>query len=113
MNLLNTIQNDVLKQKEEEAQNHFERVVDVQEEALHRAITMWDSKAVKVSCTKANVDFQPGAVYVFRKVDGASFYVDIAKANVQYDLVMTLAWRWDEPRDAVSTRSKRGDPQRA
>ncbi|KAF1794917.1 hypothetical protein GQ600_26851 [Phytophthora cactorum] len=31
MNLLNTIQNDVMKQKKEEAQNHFERVADVRD----------------------------------------------------------------------------------
>ncbi|KAG3079654.1 hypothetical protein PI125_g20656 [Phytophthora idaei] len=31
MNLLNTIQNDVMKQKEEEAQNHFEWVADVRD----------------------------------------------------------------------------------
>ncbi|KAG2795313.1 hypothetical protein PC129_g23023 [Phytophthora cactorum] len=104
-----------MKQKEEEAQNIFERVADVRgfisetrlepdtsvtiklccisaerlnggyEEALHRGITVWDSKAIKGSFAKANVDFQPGAVYVFRKVDGVGFYADIAKGNVQYE----------------------------
>ncbi|KAG2784221.1 hypothetical protein Pcac1_g5755 [Phytophthora cactorum] len=47
--------------------------------------TVSDGKAVKGSYAKANVYFQAGTAYVFRKVDGVGFYVDVAKGNVQYE----------------------------
>ncbi|KAF1785644.1 hypothetical protein GQ600_6204 [Phytophthora cactorum] len=129
MDLLNTIQNDVMKQKEEEAQNIFERVADVRGFISETRLEPDTSVTIKLCCisaerlnggylvlaspgsmqarklcshqhsthlltlrrcrrsptsrnygvgqqsdkgsfAKANVDFQPGAVYVFRKVDG-------------------------------------------
>lgn len=144
MDLLNTIQDEVMKQKEEATQNNFERVADFRDfisgmqpeagvtvtlklccisaervnggrgirftgiDASQRAefeptmnaladltplkkkpfiaqVTVWDAKAVKGSYAKANLDFHPGAVYVFRKVDGVGFYAEIAKGTVQYE----------------------------
>ncbi|KAG2884233.1 hypothetical protein PC129_g18317 [Phytophthora cactorum] len=98
--------------------------------------TVSDGKAVKGSYAKANVYFQAGTAYVFRKVDGVGFYVDVAKGNVQYergvrdkvvqlkppmkkrklspsdDISVEAEEKSEEPRDAVSTRGKR-DLQRA
>ncbi|KAE8982285.1 hypothetical protein PR003_g25136 [Phytophthora rubi] len=144
MDLLDVIQNEVLKQKEEEALNNFSRVSDFRGfisesrpdpdvsvtlklcclsaerlkgghgtrftgvDASQRAefeptsnaladltplkrkpyiaqVTVWDAKTKKGSFSKTNIEFQPGAVYVFRQVDGVGFYADIAKGNVQYE----------------------------
>jgi hypothetical protein len=48
-------------------------------------VTVWDAKPKKGTYGKPNIDFQPGAVYKFRYVDGVGFYADIAKGNVPYD----------------------------
>ncbi|KAG2761022.1 hypothetical protein PC129_g13763 [Phytophthora cactorum] len=53
MNLLNTIQNDVLKQKEEEAQNHFERVVDVRDFIFETCPEPDVSVTLKLCCISA------------------------------------------------------------
>ncbi|KAF1773008.1 hypothetical protein GQ600_8616 [Phytophthora cactorum] len=112
MDLPNTIQNDMLKQKEEEAQNQFGHLTPLKKKPNIAPGTVSDGKAVKGSYAKANVYFQAGTAYVFRKVDGVGFYVDVAKGNVHDDISVEAEEKSEEPRDAVSTRGKR-DLQRA
>ncbi|KAE9163347.1 hypothetical protein PF005_g30488 [Phytophthora fragariae] len=51
-------------------------------------ITVWDVKANKAArgvSGKPFMLFRPGAVYVFRQVDGVAFYADIPKGSVQFE----------------------------
>ncbi|KAG2824516.1 hypothetical protein PC119_g26388 [Phytophthora cactorum] len=53
MDLLNTIQNDVMKQKEEEAQNIFERVADVRGFISETRLEPDTSVTIKLCCISA------------------------------------------------------------
>ncbi|ETP53565.1 hypothetical protein F442_01548 [Phytophthora nicotianae P10297] len=97
MDLLKAIQNDVLKQMEEETQNQFSSVADFREFILasHPSadrkpylvqVTVWDAKPKKGVAGKRNLEFEPGAVYKFSHADGVGFYADIAKGSIQYEL---------------------------
>eukprot|EP00644_Phytophthora_capsici_P000405 jgi/Phyca11/99881/e_gw1.4.1070.1 len=111
MDLLNAIQDEVLKQKEEEAHNMFSRVADFRDfiatttpaadvtptanalsdltplkrKQFIAQVTVWDAKSMKGSHGKSNIEFHPGSVYTFRNVDGVGFFADIAKGSVQYE----------------------------
>ncbi|KAF1785278.1 hypothetical protein GQ600_15686 [Phytophthora cactorum] len=119
MDLLEAIQNDVLKQKEEEALNNFAMSLKmgcIQAERLNGGhgtrvtlidsndladlislkrkpylaqVTVWDAKPKKGVFGKTNIDFQPGAVYKFCHVDGAGFFADIAEGNGEIYVVET------------------------
>eukprot|EP00644_Phytophthora_capsici_P017770 jgi/Phyca11/128936/e_gw1.80.21.1 len=111
MELLNAIQDEVLKQKEEESHNMFSRVADLRDfitttnpapdfeptanaladltplkrKQFIAQVTVWDAKPKKGSFGKSNIDFHPGSVYTFRNVDGVGFYAEVAKGSVQYE----------------------------
>ncbi|KAG2779696.1 hypothetical protein PC129_g18476 [Phytophthora cactorum] len=156
MDPLDTIQNYVLKQKEEEAQKHFERVADfrgflsetlpepdvsvtlklccisaervngghgtrvtridasrhtefeptfnaladhtpLKKKPYIAQVMVWDGKAVKGSYAKANIDFQAGAVNVFRKVDGVAFTPMLRKAMSSTSVMLATTFLSSSP----------------
>ncbi|KAE8952399.1 hypothetical protein PR001_g33311 [Phytophthora rubi] len=81
MDLLFAIQDDVLKQKEQEAVNYFSHVQELREFIM----TARPARDV-VATLKRNIDFRPGAVYVLHQVDYLGFHDGIANGTIHYEV---------------------------